>query len=216
MTETLSTAPALAEAHPHPANGRHRTVLRAVPLDVPAEDLDVVERDYDTFTDRIEAQVPHFFLRVWNEGRVDLTQLMWDDEIVFHTPLGAEPVRGRENVLEHVYAIQDAYSDLFFTIEDTVAQHDRVVLRVTHTGVHTGDYMGIPPTGRTVELPEIFVFRAVPGGQLGARVTDVWLMLNAVTLMQQMGVFPRGNPPRPLFRAIVGLQRLARGVRRHG
>lgn len=210
MNEAATT---FADARP-PAAETNRPVLRAVPLDVPAEDRHVADGNYATFTDRIQALTRHFFLRVWNEGRVELTQLMWDDEIVFHTPLGPEPIRGRQGVLEHVYAIQNAYSDLFFTIEDTVAQDDRVVLRVTHTGTHTGDYMGIPPTGRTVELPEIFAFRLRPGGPLGARVTDVWLMLNAVVLMQQMGVFPRGNPPRPLFRAIVGLQRLARRVRR--
>jgi predicted ester cyclase len=179
-----------------------------VPLVVPAEDRAVVEADYSDLTDRIAEVVPHFFKRVWNERRVELTELMWDEGIVFHSPVKPEPVVGRAALLEYVGAIMSAFSDLHFEIDDVVAQGDRVVLRVTQTGRHTGDYFGLPPTGRAVRMSEVFIFRARPGEPLGARISTIWLHMNALELMQQLKLFPTGNPPRPLLRAVIAVQRL--------
>ena len=184
-----------------------------MPLSVPEEDREIVDRDYASFTERAETLVTHYFRRVWNEGRVELTELMWSPEIVFHSPLGPEPIVGREGLLEYVHAIQGAFSELHFDIEDSVADGDRVVLRVTQIGVHTGDYFGVPATKRRVEMPEIFMFRVGTGGPLGAMVEEIWLALNALYLMQQMGIFPKGDPPRPLIQAIVGIQRFGRAAK---
>ena len=184
-----------------------------MPTDVPAEDRELVNRDYATFADRIGVLVPHYFLRVWNEGRVDLTEIMWTDDIVFHTPVTPEPVQGRAALLEYVLHIQGAFSELAFAVDDVVASDDRIVMRVTQTGRHTGDYFGLPPTGRTVRVGEVFIFRAVEGEPLGARVSELWLYFNALGLMQQIGLFPRGDPPRALLRAVIGVQKL---VRRRG
>jgi hypothetical protein len=64
-----------------------------------------------------------------------------------------------------------------------------------------------------VQVGEVFIFRAVEGEPLGARVSELWLYFNALGLMQQIGLFPRGDPPRALLRAVIGVQKL---VRRRG
>jgi cytochrome P450/predicted ester cyclase len=174
------------------------------------EDRPLVEREYATFTERIAALIPHYFTRVWNDGRVEFTDFMWHDDIVLHSPVKPEPVRGRQALLAYVHEIQAAFSDLHFAIDDVVADGDRVVLRVTQTGTQTGDYFGIPPTGRRVHMSEIFVFRSVEGGPLGACVAEIWLVLNALELMQQLKLFPAGDPPRWALRAIVAVQKAAR------
>jgi predicted ester cyclase len=185
-----------------------------VAVELPEGDRAVVDRDYETATDRIQALVPHFFQRVWNDRQVQLTELMWNPDVVFHSPLSEEPVRGREELLQYVDVILGAFSELHFSIDDVIAGGDRVVLQVTQTGVHTGDYFGIPATGRRARMSEIFVFRTSPVGPLGARIDEIWLSLNALNLMQQLGLFPKGDPPRPVLRAIIAFQRTGRKLLR--
>jgi predicted ester cyclase len=181
-----------------------------VPLEVAAEDRPVVDADYGSHTERIKALITHYFMRVWNEGKVELTELMWDPEIVFHSPVATEPVVGRDALLVYVSDIQSAFSELRFEAEDVIAEGDRVVMRVTQTGVQSGEYFGVPPTGRRVAMSEIFIFRASEGGPLGAKVEEIWLLLNALDLMQQLKLFPKGQPPRPLLRLVIAIQKLTR------
>src|SRR5207249_2509583 len=83
--------------------------------------------------------------------------------------------------------------------------------------IHTGDYFGIPPTGLPVEMSEVFIFRTAPKGPVGVMIEEVWLRFNVLHLMQQLKLFPTGNPPRPLFRAIIAFQKLFRiGRRKRG
>ncbi len=50
--------------------------------ELPPEDRELVERDYPTFEDRVRAIIPHFFLKAWNTGAVDLIRLSWSADIV--------------------------------------------------------------------------------------------------------------------------------------
>lgn len=173
----------------------------------------LVDAAYASHTDRIRALIPYFFLQVWNARRVELTEAMWSPDIVFHPPTGLGTIAGRAGLLEYVRHIQDAFSDLWFEVDDVVASGDRLVLRVTQTGIHSGEYFGFPPTGRPVRMSEVFIFRAAPGGRLGSRIEEIWLMLNALDLVRQMGFLPDGDPPRALMRAIAGAQAVQRRLR---
>jgi len=185
-----------------------------VAVELAAEDRTVVDRDYETTTHRIEALVPHFFQRVWNDRQVQVTDLIWSPDVIFHSPLSDEPVHGRDELRRHFDVIQGAFSELHFSVDDVIAGGDTVVLHITQVGVHTGDYFGIPATGRRVRMSEVFIFRTSPGGPVGAQIDEIWLSMNALNLMQQLGLFPKGNPPRPLLRGIIAVQRTGRKLRR--
>jgi steroid delta-isomerase-like uncharacterized protein len=75
--------------------------------------------------------------------------------------------------------------DLNLTIEDLIAEGDEVVMRASVTGTHQGEYMGLPPTGKTVTYNEIFIFRLV-----GGRIAEMWGVVDVFSQMKQLGVIP--------------------------
>jgi predicted ester cyclase len=219
MTDPVER-PALPVSPALPANGIPGVAVSAAEqvdgITLDAGDLAVVQAPYNSDEQMFAAMAEHFFLRVWNDGRFDLTNLIWSPAIIFHPPIGNERVVGREPMQQWAKAVIGAFSDLHFRIDDVVADGDRVVFRVTQTGRHTGDYFGIPPTGRPVTMTELFLFRASRSGPLGARIDEVRLVFNALDLMQQLRLFPGGYPPRGLLRVVVAVQRALGTLGRRG
>ena len=81
-----------------------------------------------------------------------------------------------------------AFPDLTFTIEDLVAEGDRVVWRFVATATHLGPLMSIPPTGRTASVTGMIVFRIA-----NDRIAEGWLNLDVLSMLQQIGAFPVPN-----------------------
>jgi predicted ester cyclase len=76
--------------------------------------------------------------------------------------------------------------DLKFTVEDMVAEGDKVAYRVTITGAHTGGpYMGVAPSGKKIEMRNTSIKRIANG-----RLTESWGTLDTVSLMRQLGLLP--------------------------
>jgi steroid delta-isomerase-like uncharacterized protein len=82
-----------------------------------------------------------------------------------------------------------AFPDLERTIEDLVAEGDKVVARWTAKGTHTGDFQGIPPTGRVATSSGITIFRIADG-----RIVEEWSESDMLGLLQQLGAIPSGAP----------------------
>lgn len=72
-------------------------------------------------------------------------------------------------------------------IDDLIAEGDKVVARITMTGTHTGDFWGIPATGKKVEFTGIYIVRIEAG-----KIVEHWGEEDGVSLMQQLGVMPTG------------------------
>jgi steroid delta-isomerase-like uncharacterized protein len=88
--------------------------------------------------------------------------------------------------LKEVFArLHRGLPDLHITIEDLIAEGDKVVGRNSVTGTHQGEYMGLPATGKSVEYNEIFVFRFVNG-----RIVETWGVVDVLSQMKQLGVMP--------------------------
>lgn len=83
-----------------------------------------------------------------------------------------------------------AFPDFNQTIEETVVEGDRVVVRFTARGTHTGPLMDIPPTSRAIEVGGIAIFRVEDG-----RVAELREMFDEMSLMQQIGVIPAPGHP---------------------
>ena len=81
--------------------------------------------------------------------------------------------------------IRSAFSGWHFTVEDVIAEGDKVVLRGTFRGSHTGEFFGIPPTGKQVEISGIHILTIKDG-----KVTEHWANNDDLKLMQQLGVIP--------------------------
>ena len=78
-----------------------------------------------------------------------------------------------------------AFPDLHVTIEDMVAEEDKVMLRVTMHATHRGELLGIPPTENRLTLTTTETFRLAEG-----RIDEQWVNFDALGMMQQLGAIP--------------------------
>lgn len=92
-------------------------------------------------------------------------------------------MHGPEEYKEQITLFRSAFPDLEVTVEDIVAEGDRVVLRNRLTGTHEGEFMGIPPTGRKVESTGLVMGRIREG-----KAVEEWPQPDTLGLMQQLGV----------------------------
>jgi len=106
-------------------------------------------------------------------------------DYIYHGP-GGQELRGREGIKGLWAVFFAAFPDLRATIDDMVAEGDKLVLRWTVRGTHRGEFQGIAPTNKQVTLPIIEMFR-VAGGQL----VEAWDSFDRLDLMQQLGAIPQ-------------------------
>lgn len=90
---------------------------------------------------------------------------------------------------EHIKGIKNwiaAFDDSYYTIEEQFAEDDRVATRVTLRAAHSRDvFMGVPPSGKQIELSGISIERVKDG-----RIVERWVSYDRVSLMQQLGLVP--------------------------
>jgi steroid delta-isomerase-like uncharacterized protein len=107
---------------------------------------------------------------------------VFDPDLRLGTPLPVDATGAQ--ALKHVWAILlRAYPDLHITVEDLIAEGDKLVARNTVTGTHQGEYLGVPPTGKSVTCNEIFILRFA-----NARITETWAVVDVLSQMKQLGV----------------------------
>jgi steroid delta-isomerase-like uncharacterized protein len=107
-----------------------------------------------------------------------------EPDVLIRTPMPLETT-GAEAVKEVFARLHRAFPDLHITIEDLVEEGDKVGFRNTVTGTHQGEYMGLPPTGKTVTYHEIFIARFARG-----RIAETWGVVDVLSQMKQLGAIP--------------------------
>ena len=128
-------------------------------------------------------------VRRWTEegfgrGDLGLADELIAPDFVNHTPAPGQPP-GREGVKQAVAMLRAAFPDLQVTIEDLIGEGDTVVSRDTIRATHRGVFAGIPPTGRSVTVGRIAIFRLADG-----RLVEHWNQVDMLGLLQQLGVIP--------------------------
>jgi steroid delta-isomerase-like uncharacterized protein len=119
----------------------------------------------------------------YNHGASDDGTRIFASDFVAHMP--GQPPMNRTAFVQFVSAVSDGMPGYTYEIHDQIAQGDLVVNRVTWRGVHSRDMAGVPPTGRSVELTGINMFRVSDG-----RVVEQWAELDMLGLLQQIGAVP--------------------------
>jgi steroid delta-isomerase-like uncharacterized protein len=114
-------------------------------------------------------------------------ELMADD-FVEHEVIEFPPTK--EGVQEFFRAQIAAFSDLKMTVEDVIASGDKVVARIQVTGTNDGDYIGMPATGKAVDVQGIDIVRFRDDGL----AVEHWGVFDALTMMQQLGLAPEEPP----------------------
>jgi steroid delta-isomerase-like uncharacterized protein len=137
--------------------------------------------------DANKATVRRYYDEVLNTGHVELLDELAADPYVEHDPLPGQG-ENREGLKQRVRMLLSAFAPRF-TIEDVIAEGDRVVVRWTHAGTHVGDFLGIPASGIAFRIAGIDVHRLQDG-----RMAEHWHVVDQFALMQQLGVIPQPSP----------------------
>jgi predicted SnoaL-like aldol condensation-catalyzing enzyme len=100
------------------------------------------------------------------------------------------PTRGPAQLLATATWLRNGFGDMHYDIEDVVAEGDRVAVRLRFRGHHTGEFLGIAPTGRAVDVQHVHMIRIHDD-----KIAEHWACRDDVGLFTQIGSFPTG--PRP-------------------
>jgi predicted ester cyclase len=123
-------------------------------------------------------------LEVLNGSNFALLDELLAPNFVEHSPQpGVKPTR--EGLKQTLVGLKTAFPDLRYTIEDAIECGDQIVHRLSATGTMTGEFMGIPATGKKATWTEIHIGRGVDG-----RLTEHWGLVDQLGMLVQLGVVP--------------------------
>jgi len=134
-------------------------------------------------TEENKALVRRFFEAGPSGGNLDAANCLLSPDFSLHTPLPSAPgIRGMDEIITSCRA---AFEHLNVTIEDMIAEGDEVACRFAARGVHKGEFMGLPPTGKPIIMTGIEIFRIKDG-----KIAELWGEANLMGLMVQLGILP--------------------------
>jgi steroid delta-isomerase-like uncharacterized protein len=138
-------------------------------------------------TDENKAVVRRFVDEIFDQGDLSSVEELVDDSFVPHTwPTVSDKDDFRQTVARMAKAITDGHH----TVDDILAEGDRVSVRLTSHGVHTGDFMGVPAAGKEYTIAEQHIFRLANG-----KVVEHWHVVDMLGMMRQIGALP--DPTHP-------------------
>ena len=124
-----------------------------------------------------------------NAGDIDGFDDVIAEDVIEHEELpGLAPTR--EGIKDFFRMYISAFPDLRFEPEDVLISGDKVVARVRATGTHRGEFLGTPPTGKSVDVQLIDIVRFGEDGL----AHEHWGVADTLTMLQQLGLVPEGPP----------------------
>ena len=134
-------------------------------------------------TAKNKAIVRRYFDEVLSAGNFELIDTLIAANYVSHYPAGYELGGGPEDVRQIVTSVRRAFPNVHFTVDDLIAEGEKVVCRWTFQGVQERDFMGIPASGRKATVMGIAVYRIASG-----QIAEAWFTWDALGLMRQLDV----------------------------
>ena len=122
---------------------------------------------------------------IFNQGNISLFDELVAPDFIEHEELPPGIPVGRDGAKVLFTQLRSAFPDFNAEIEDLIAEGDRVVVRMKWTGTHEGEFMGIPPTGRSISIEVIDIVRFE-----GGKFVEHWGIMDNMGMMQQLGVVP--------------------------
>jgi len=120
------------------------------------------------------------FFQAWNEGKPEILDELYSPAFINH--INGENLDAAK---QGIIGVRAAFSDFHLTLDDQIAGGDKLVSRWTARGVHSGVFLGVPATGKHVEVPGIGIFRFENG-----KIVEAWSLADFLGLLRQMGALP--------------------------
>jgi steroid delta-isomerase-like uncharacterized protein len=128
------------------------------------------------------------FTELFSTGDRALAEEVLSPSVVVHGTAGDGELQGLEQVMAFIAAYRRAFPQARSTVEDQVAEGDKVVTRWRARGTHLGDLGPIPPTGRDFEMDGITIERIA-----GGKIVEVWVARDELGLLRRLGVVPEAQ-----------------------
>jgi len=135
-----------------------------------------------TTEDEIRKKARKYPEEALNEGNLDVIEEVFADNYVSRNNAVPEPM-GLDGLKEFTSMARTAFPDLEVTVEEVIVEDDKVVRRDRFTGTHEGEFIGVAPTGKEIEVEGIEIFRFEDGQFVEARG-----LLDMMGCMEQLGV----------------------------
>ena len=131
-----------------------------------------------------EALIRRWFEEVWNQGRVEAVDEMFAADGIAHglSDDSGHPLRVPAGFREFHARFRQAFPDIVVTVEDTIAQDDKIAARCVVRGKHTGDTLGFAATQAPVEITGISISRIKDG-----KIVEAWNNFDFMTMYKQLG-----------------------------
>src|SRR5262245_10712300 len=127
-----------------------------------------------------KAVVRRFFEEVWNQGRENVIDEIFAPTLI----LNGQPIT-RDALKQFLAGRRAAFSNIHVTVDDQVAEGEKVSTRRTWRATHEGPYRGVAPTGKQVTWTQISVVRFSQG-----RIVEDWAVADELSILQQLGALP--------------------------
>jgi steroid delta-isomerase-like uncharacterized protein len=134
-------------------------------------------------TESNKALVRRFF-EAFNAGDLDAAVAVFAPNAVVHNSGAPDPLN-LEGFGQLAGVFLAAFPGGQHSIDDIVVEGDKVVTRITYRGAHTGDLMGMPPTGKHVAVSAMTIDKIANG-----KIVETWRLFDQMSMMQQLGMIP--------------------------
>jgi steroid delta-isomerase-like uncharacterized protein len=122
-----------------------------------------------------------YFAEIWNQRNLAAIDDVLAADIIGH--VGSLQVQGRDALRQRVETLHQIYREPHFHLDEPIAERDKVVIRWTLTGLHTGEFMGATPSGRAITVTGTNIFRL-----FNDQIVEVWVNSDDLGELQQLGV----------------------------
>ena len=153
-----------------------------------------------------KALARRWFEEVFNAQNFDVADEITAQDTVNHDPTLTDLPSGPEGDRHVVNLYHGAFPDAQITVEEQIAEGDRVVTRWSGRGTHQGELLGVHPSGNRVELTGMTINRFS-----GGKIAETWTNYDALGMMQQIGAIPEPGQEEEA-RAAEGEQQEEKGL----
>ena len=133
-------------------------------------------------------QAMNRFLTFINTGDRRIGAEIIAPDVTFHAPTSPEPLRGLDGYLAVLDMMRGAMPDVQWTVEETIAEGDKVMIRFTMRGTQTNPFMGMPATGKAVQVTAMNIYQLKDG-----KIVREHGLPDLFTMLLQLGMLPSNN-----------------------
>ncbi len=130
-------------------------------------------------------QVMNRFVEFINTASEKLAEELISSKAIFYVPGSPEPMRGPAGYLAIIRIMRGGFPDIQWTLEEMVAEGDKVAARFTMRGTHRGTFFGVPATGKPIEVKAMNFYRFAEG-----QIIEEYGMPDMLELLQQIDAVP--------------------------